>query len=136
MTARRFFCLITLTAFALAGCGPHYQVVPSTGPRKPISVEAVVIYQDFPRKFERIGTLEVVITPPLAADTRGHADAMFVELKTRAAKLGADGVLLAVDDLKRFDYLALCGYYSRFYYVSMRDKPQTAVADAIHVVEQ
>jgi hypothetical protein len=128
--------LALLTMSVIAGCGPRYTVVAGSGPREPVPVETVIIYQEFPRKFERLGTLEVVITPSLALNARGHADAMFVELKTRAAKLGADGVLLAIDDLKRFDYLVLAGYYSRFYYVSMRDKPQTAIAEAIHVVEQ
>jgi hypothetical protein len=68
-------------------------------------------------------------------DERGNADLGFDRLLADAAKLGANGLLMAADpgpDAK----LVLAGYHGVFYQLPLRGTPPTAVAQAIYVISE
>ncbi len=113
---------------ALCSCGP--EVVPSSGPRQATVPDAVKIYQEKPSKYEDLGLLTLAITPDLAWDRNGDANAAFDRMKEQAAALGANGLLLDVDH-SHYDILTQAGYHAKFYQVPMRNK--TAFAEAIFV---
>jgi hypothetical protein len=120
---------------ALSGCG--HEVVPSTGPREPLSADVVKIYPNYPRKYERLGTVTLPITPELAWDQTGRADAAVARLKSQAAALGANGLLMLPDDADSFEYFATVRYGKReSFALPMRSKPPTAVAEAIYVIKE
>src|SRR5580658_1143359 len=116
---------------ALCSCGPT--VVPSSGPHPPTSVDDVKIYQKKPSKYEDLGLLTLTITPDLAWDANGDANAAFDRLKAQAAALGANGLLLDVDP-SNYDILTLAGYHGVFYQVPMKKK--TAFNEAIFVLKE
>jgi hypothetical protein len=128
-----------LTAAALllllvCGCASH-EVVPTSGPRTATRAEDVKIYQKHPKKYERLGTVSVAVTPEVQFDERGDANVGFDRLKAKAAALGANGLLLALDGVEGSNMLATVGYHGTFYQVPLRTNPRTAMAQAIYVLD-
>jgi hypothetical protein len=130
---RPFVSFVGILALALvAGCASS-EVVPAT--QHPVSQpESVQIYQNPPRKYEILGQILDEVPQGELWDAYGNANAVFDRLKAKAAKLGANGLLLTVD---RSQYVALAGagYNGTQYNIPMRDNPRTAVVLAIYVIE-
>jgi hypothetical protein len=135
---RTVFKLMVSMAVAglLMSCASS-EVVPSSGPRPPLSPDSVSLYKTPPKKYEIRGRVSLVITPELAWDkSSGDANAAFDQLKAQAAALGANGLLFTLNR-DAYDVLAGAGYHGTFYEVPLVYKPQkTVFALAIFVVEQ
>ncbi len=118
----------------LAGCSSP-EVLPTTE-HSPTTPQEVRFYQEEPKKYGRLRTLALGITPELRWDERGDATPAFEELKRLAGSVGANGILFKADP-GSYDALALAGYHGAYYQVPVRtDSDQrTAVAQAIYVVE-
>ena len=83
--------LIILIALVVAGCTSGSTII--TGNiRTAIEPSEIRIYLDPPAKFETIGLLEA--TSEVGFSRQAAQDRVIEELKTRAAKIGANGVLL------------------------------------------
>ena len=121
-------------AALLAGCSSP-EVLPTTD-HPPTGPQEVRFYQEEPKKYERLRTLALGITPDLRWDERGDATPAFEELKRLAGSVGANGILFKADP-GSYDALALAGYHGAYYQVPVRtdSEQRTAVAQAIFVVE-
>jgi hypothetical protein len=129
-----FYCFATAVLVLSAGCAEP-KVVPSSGPRPPLDASKVMIYEKKPLTYEILGTVTVSAAEGAKWDERGDANAAFDKLKSKSAAMGANGVLLVVDDAER-DRFATAGYHGKFYQVPLKGKPPTAVAKAIYVLEK
>ncbi len=134
---KRIQFLAILTLFSLsclsAGCAQH--AVQPSGPRPPTSAEQVKIYQKEPNKYEDLGMVTVPVGGAIRMDDRGDATPGFVELKKRAAAMGANGLLL--DDKKvESQGLVTAGYNGTFYQVPIERNPKMAKARAIWVIDE
>ncbi|MGB6605488.1 MAG: hypothetical protein WA747_12005 [Steroidobacteraceae bacterium] len=78
---------------ALAGCATSSHVLIGT-PRPPIAPENVRVYLQPPPKFEQIATIEATSQGSLALTSQQNMDKAISRLKTEAAKVGANGILL------------------------------------------
>lgn len=88
---RRALLLLALVALAIAACASGSVLV--TGKtRAPIAPEQVTIYLDPPKEFEVIGLVNA--SSKGGWTEQGSLNYAIEELKRRAAKLGANGVLL------------------------------------------
>jgi len=125
-----------VVASAVGGCAKS-QVVPSAGPREATTPAQVKIYEKAPKKYEVLGALNVPISGDVRWDARGDADAGFERLRTDAAALGANGVLLQAP-AGAADTLVLAGDKGVYYQVPMQTKtnPRAAVAQAIWVLPE
>lgn len=83
--------LVSLLLLALGGCASGSAIITGT-PRAPITPEQVTIYTEPPADFEVIGLVSA--TSDAGWTEQGSVDYAMRELKKRAAKLGANGVLL------------------------------------------
>ena len=79
----------------LGGCASKPEIVPSSGPRTPTSASQVKIYEKQPKKYEMLGTVTVTREEGAKWDEKGDANAAFDTAKSKAAALGANGLLLA-----------------------------------------
>lgn len=111
-------------------------------PRPPISPDQVTFYRTSPgTRFDKVGLIKVPITPELHWDDRGDATAGFQILRSKAAAMGANGVLLKLPE-SEYERQVTAGYTTGgktdWYVVSLRGKPgeATAVAQAIYVYNQ
>ena len=77
--------------FLLAGCATGSSIVTGTA-RPAINVDMVKIYLDPPGQYETIGIVEA--SSDVEFSTQAAQDRAITELKTQAAKIGANGVLL------------------------------------------
>lgn len=126
--------VFALLAFMLTGCG--HEALPPSGPHDPVVPTAVKIYQDYPRKYELLGTITLPITPEYAWNSRGRADAAVANLRGQAGAMGGNGLLLMIDP-EKFDYLQIAGVGKREWYrIPIRMNPDTAVADVIYVLKE
>jgi hypothetical protein len=102
--------------------------------RPPLTPDKVTFYRTPPAKFDTIGTVKVPVTPDLNWDERGDATAGFAILKSKAAAVGANGVLLKIPD-REYDRQVTAAYNGDWYTVALRGQPgaATAVAHAIFV---
>ncbi|WP_189356698.1 hypothetical protein, partial [Arenibacter certesii] len=82
--------VILLFTFLL-GCVTGSTIITGTA-RQPINPIEVKIYLDPPVKFENIGIIEV--SSDVVLSRQSAQDKAITELKSRAAKLGANGILL------------------------------------------
>lgn len=123
--------LIVTFVAALVGCNSH-EVVQSSGPRKATIAQNVQILQKQPSKYEELGVVQVAIAPELRWDERGDATKAFDALKTEAAKLGANGLLLQTPA----EFTVTAAYQGTYYQVPMRNNPRTALAKAVYVLEK
>jgi hypothetical protein len=91
-------------------------VVPSSGPRPPTNPKDVAIYPKEPKKYEKLGVVEVPVGGDVRWDEKGESTAGFEKLKAGAAARGANGILLTspTADSKQF---VVAGYKGTFYQV-------------------
>ena len=81
-----------LLASFISGCATHVTMI---GPaRPPISPAAVRIYENPPRHYEQIAIINSSAGTTWLFPNRGSLDETIAELRTQAAALGANGVLL------------------------------------------
>ena len=135
--AFRFLGVLSLCLGALvfSGCAQQPVVVPAQK-HSPSAAADVKIYQKEPAKYEKLGTVSLMITPDLGWDEKGNTDKAFEMLKAKAAELGANGLLLSMPK-ERYDLIASTGYHGNRYDVPMKMKPdKMAMAEAIFVVEE
>jgi hypothetical protein len=123
--------LMAAAAVTLCSCGP--QVVPSSGPRPPLSPLAVKIYEHKPHRYEDLGLITLQITPDLGWDQHGDANKAFDILKAKAAAVGGNGILLEMDPGPN-GIMTEAGYHGTFYHVPMLGK--VALGTAIYVLEE
>ena len=117
---------------ALASCAP--EVLPPSQ-HAPVSSNEVRLYQKQPAKYEALGVVSVPITPEMKWDERGDSTPAFEALKSKAAAMGANGLLL-IGQPGTFDLLVTAGYKGEFYQVPAKREPKTAVAQAIFVIDE
>ena len=86
----KLLAVVTTLAF-LGGCATGSVTVTGT-PRDPIAVTDVHVYAEPPADYEVIALLESA--PSSAWTDQGRQDGAVADLKEKAAKLGANGLLL------------------------------------------
>jgi hypothetical protein len=126
-------CLAILTS--LCGCKSEPDVLKPTGPRPPTTAAQIKIYPKPPNRYELLGTVSVQAGGDVKWDERGNANVGFDRLLADAAKLGANGLLMAADPDPEAR-LVTAGYHGAFYQLPVRGKPPTAVAQAIYVIKE
>jgi hypothetical protein len=82
-----------LMACALVACATSSQVL-TGAPRSPVSPSAVRVYTQAPRSFEEIAVLNASRKSVTSAGGERAIARMIEEMRTQAAKLGANGLLL------------------------------------------
>lgn len=82
-----------LTACALAACATSSQVL-TGAPRSPVSPGAVRVYTLAPQSFEEIAVLSASRKSLTSAGGERAIAKMIEQMRTQAAKLGANGLLL------------------------------------------
>ena len=90
---RRLFAALIATAL-LAGCATSSIVVGKR--RSPISPDDVKLYLHPPKKYEEVAIVEATSKNSFSFSDQGKTDATIDRMKSEAAKLGANGVLLSV----------------------------------------
>jgi hypothetical protein len=123
---------VVMGAAMLGACT---EAVPATGPHPPTDAWIVKIFQTPPSRYEKLGTVTLELTPQYHWDDRADAKPAFDALKTKAAALGATGILLTDEEGKAVVSVG-AGYEGKYYTVPLRRNPNTAVAQAIYVVKQ
>jgi hypothetical protein len=84
---------LVLVAFGLAACATSHVMIGQARP--PISPEEVQVYTRPPTvPYEEIARLQTSSSGSFSFTAQGKTDAVVQRLKTEAAKLGANGVLL------------------------------------------
>jgi len=87
----RFSVLIAIL-FTIAGCATGSSIV--TGDVRPaIDINEVKLYLEPPQEYETIGIIEA--SSEVGISGQAAQDRVMDELKTQAAKIGANGVLLS-----------------------------------------
>jgi hypothetical protein len=84
---------IALTSVALAACAPSSYMLTGTA-RPPISPTAVKIYSESPLAYQEIAVLSASSKTLLAPGGQKAMDKVIARLKARAARLGANGLIL------------------------------------------
>jgi hypothetical protein len=116
------------------GCSP--EVVPSSGPRSPTNPASVEIYPKEPKKYEKLGVVEVPVGGDVRWDEKGEATAGFERLKAGAAAVGANGILLNPPPAPGMASV-LAGYKGTFYQVPVRPgNPKAVAVQAIYVIDR
>jgi hypothetical protein len=124
--------MLSPIALLLLGCT---EIVPTTGPHAPTNPSQVKFYQNEPAKFERLGTVTLMIAPEYRWDANGQAKPALDHLRADAAALGANGLLFK--DYSNSELgMAGAGYDGAFYLVPVRKEPKMAVAEAIWVIKE
>ena len=124
--------LLLVASFLLHGCASP-KVVPAQS-HSPSDPAAITLYQQPPAKnYEVLGKVEV--TENLKWQDNGDVTPVVEELKSKAAQLGANGLLLTIDPAAEPDARLVGGnYQGKLYQFPFRDLPQrTAYARAIYV---
>lgn len=124
--------LAGLAAVFLGGCAP---VVLPPSQHAPSSPEQVKLYQKQPAKYESLATIMMPITPEMQWNDKMESVVGIDALKSRAAALGANGVLMTAQP-GTFDVMATTGYHGSWYQVPVKDNPKRAVVQAIFVVSE
>ena len=130
-----FSCALALLA-VVGGCAKP-EIVPSKGPRQPTLASQVRIYEKPPMKYELLGTVEVTRAEGAKWDEKSNANAAFDNAMAKAARLGANGLLLEAKP-GEYDYRATAGYHDTFYQVPVKGKRGAAVGvmQAIYDLDQ
>ena len=120
-----------------AGCASKPEIVPSSGPRAATSAAQVKLYDKQPKKYELLGTVTVTRAEGAKWDEKGDANAAFDTAKSKAAALGANGLLMRAE-AGEYTYHATAGYHGTFYQVPVRGKAGAAIGvmQAIYVLEE
>ena len=125
--------LISLALAGGVGCSDH--VVPTTGTRSATNPNDVQFYTKEPKKYEKLGTVQVPVGGDVRWDANGDATAGFEKLKAAAAARGANGILLLPGASGTESVVA--GYRGKFYQVPLRrGTPSAVVVETIYVIEQ
>lgn len=128
----RVFNTITvfLALVLLFGCATGSSII--TGTKRPaINPSEVTIYLDPPAEYETIGIIEV--SSEVGFSRQKAQDRAMEALKSRAAKVGANGVLLTNTGSQS---VGTAGYYSNgIYYGGSTDKI-LAQGRAIYVIQE
>lgn len=114
----------------LGGCAP--EAMPPTQ-HAAISPEMVKLYPKPPTRYEAMSIISVPITPEVRWDDKGESTKGFDALKSKAAEMGANGVLLS-PEAGTYDLLVAAGYKGTWYQVPARRDPKSIVARAIYVI--
>jgi hypothetical protein len=85
--------LVALAAVLLAGCSTSSHVLVGTA-RAPISPDAVQVYMQPPARYEPIASINASSSGSFAITSQQNMDKALSRMKTEAAKLGANGILL------------------------------------------
>jgi hypothetical protein len=101
--AKRFFFSIALIP-AIAGCVTSSQVL-TGAPRAPVASVDVRLYTQAPQNFEEIAVLRASRKSVSTAGGERAVEKMIETMRSQAAQLGANGLLL--EDLTDSDALAL-----------------------------
>jgi hypothetical protein len=89
---RRF--ILGMSVFAMVGaCAPTSQLLVGTA-RTPISVAEVKVYSQAPPTYEEIAILNASSKSVFQPGAQHAIDKVIARLKERAAKLGANGIIL------------------------------------------
>ena len=132
--AKNFRVFNTITVFValviLFGCATGSSII--TGTKRPaINPSEVTIYLDPPAEYEAIGIIEV--SSEVGFSRQKAQDRAMEALKSRAAKVGANGVLLTNTGSQS---VGTAGYYSNgIYYGGSTDKI-LAQGRAIYVIQE
>jgi len=117
----------------LGACAPVVQT--PSGSHPAVDAAQVKLYDNPPSKYELLGTLAVPVTPEMKWDEHLDCTAGFDMLKTRAAALGANGVLLYAAP-GTCDAKVGAGYKGTYYIVPINRQTHTVMAQAIFVVRE
>ena len=98
------FVVLILQILSLAGCATSSQVL-SGSPRAPLASADVRVYTQAPSHFEEIAVLSASRKSMTPAGGERAVDSMIETMKSRAAGLGANGLLL--EELSDSNALAL-----------------------------
>tara|TARA_Y100000294_G_C8522547_1_gene323509 strand:+ start:78 stop:458 length:381 start_codon:yes stop_codon:yes gene_type:complete len=125
----RNLLLLILTIFVL-GCATGSSIV--TGKIRPaVNPSEVRIYLDPPPQYETIGIVEAASAVEFSS--QAAQDRTIAELKTQAAKIGANGIILIISTEKTSDTV---DFYSRGLFVAGRGEIKTAKGKAIFVEQE
>ena len=91
--ARETALLAAVFACAAAACATSSHVLIGSA-RPPISPESVRVYYTPPPKYEEIATISASSQGSLALTSQQNMDKAMQRMKTEAAKVGANGILL------------------------------------------
>ena len=123
-------CSLFLFIIILSSCATGSTIV--TGNQKAaISPTEVQIYFEPPSKYETIGLVEASST--IEFSRQAAQDRVINELKSRAAKIGANGVLLKEVGSK---LSGASGFYSGGVYFASTSEKMSAQGLAIFVIEE
>ena len=126
------FLLLAVATLMISGCTKE---VPPTQ-HAPTNPATVKLYQKKPQRFEVLGTVMVPVTPAMKWDDRGDSTAGFEALKSKAAALGANGLLFVIEDHSKYDIEVTAGYKGEYYQIPLKLQPvRTAMAEAIYVIK-
>ena len=119
-----------LSVNILIGCATGSVIV--TGNKRPaISPTEVKIYIDSPKQYETIGIIEA--SSDVEISRQGAQDRVIEKLKSQAAKLGANGVLLSNTGSQSS---GTTGVYSNGFFYADTGTKIVAQGKAIYVVEE
>jgi len=84
--------LVLFLILFMCGCATSSVVVGTV--RAPIEITKVKTYLHAPKKYEEVALLETSSKASWAVTSQGKMDVVMERLKTEAAKIGANGILL------------------------------------------
>jgi len=120
-----FTLLITLL-----GCASGSHII--TGKVRPaIKKSEVKLYLEPPKKYEIIGIVEA--SSEVEFSSQAAQDRAIAELKSQAAKIGANGVLISATSNKSG---GVTGFYSNGIYYAASSEMKTARGKAIFVIKE
>jgi hypothetical protein len=125
------FLLVSL-AGALGACAP--EVVPATS-HPALDMAQVKIYQAEPAKYEKLGPITLTVQSTEHWEKTADATPAFEQLRTRAAAMGANGILLVDEEHKEYT-MAGASYQGGHYLVPVRRDPLTVAVEAIFVLKE
>jgi hypothetical protein len=118
---------------ALGACSP--EVLPPSGPHPALTPEQVKIYSTQPSKYERLGTVNYLVTSSKQWKENADATPAFTDLLAQAAQQGANGLLL-IDDTHEATVEAGASYAGKYYLVPVKRDPTTVIVQAIYVLKE
>lgn len=132
-SCQSFIAFGCIAAFLMAaGCSSQPTIVPSYGPRPATDPGAVKLLDEPPAKYQILGVVET--SENLKWGKAAQIDPVLDTLKTKAAELGANALLL---DAKGSAVKATGMYRSKSYEVPIDKVPATkAMATAIWVIDE
>ena len=118
-------------AFLLCGCES------SSAPKHtgPLTAADVKIYKDTPsNEYKDLGPVTLPTGGEVTWDERGDSTRGFQLLKEKVAKMGANGILLKIDQ-SEYDMQVLAADSGTYYQVPLKRNPRTVIVHAILVKE-